>query len=226
MKIVNTLRALISGHLKGHFGQYAEDVLIRKHFKPRRDKGVCLDIGSYHPFRFNNTAYLWMCGWKCVNVDANPNSIELFKKYRSSDINIHAAVISDADLQAGKTSIDLHFPVRNQRSISAIGTVLKEKIDEETIAVKVPTQSIRTILETNNLENLSYINIDIEGLDEAVLFDIDFRKHTPKVITIEQFAKDINEIVDGDVARYLRASGYVMHSRAAYTSVYVLDQHC
>ena len=65
--------ALFSGGIKGHFGQGAEDVLVRKLFPRTKKDGVYLDIGAYHPFKHSNTAWFWMKGWRGYNIDANGN---------------------------------------------------------------------------------------------------------------------------------------------------------
>jgi FkbM family methyltransferase len=222
MNVLRALRATLSGNFKGHFGQYAEDTLVRKHFNPRRETGVCLDLGAYHPFRFNNTAYFWMCGWRCVNVDANAATIKLFNKYRSDDVNIHSAIVTQAEIVGGQREIDLLLPKKLDRhGISALGTSIPSQAPAEHQSIKVPCMSVRQILEENDLLDVSYINIDIEGYDEAVLLDIDLNRYRPKVITIEEFAEDVCAVVDGVVSRYMREHAYIFHSRAGYSSIYV-----
>ena len=222
MNLINVLKAVVSGEFKGHFGQYAEDCIVRKHFNPRRVKGVCLDLGAYHPFRFNNTAYFWMCGWRCVNVDANPSSIKLFNKRRPNDSNIHAAIVTQEEYKAGKREMELLLPEQPDRyGLSALGTGVESQAHPGCIAITVPCLSVQQILETHHLDDVSYINIDIEGYDEAVLLDIDFDRYRPKVVSVEQFAEDVVDVVNGPVATHMRAHGYCFHSRASYTSIYV-----
>jgi FkbM family methyltransferase len=222
MNWINAVKAAVSGEFKGHFGQYAEDCIVRKHFSPRHVKGVCLDLGAYHPFRFNNTAYFWMCGWRCVNVDANPNSIKLFDKKRSNDINIHAALVTKAEFDAGKREMELLLPKSSDRyGLSALGTGIKSQAHPGHISISVPCLSVDQILKNYDLQDVSYINIDIEGYDESVLLDIDLERYQPQVVSVEQFAEDVLDVVDGPVAKHMRAHGYLFHSRASYTSIYV-----
>ncbi|MCD8565815.1 MAG: FkbM family methyltransferase [Burkholderiaceae bacterium] len=184
--------------------------------------GTCLDIGAYHPFRFNNTAYFWMCGWRCVNVDANPNSIKLFNKHRSNDTNIHAAVITQKEYDAGKREIDLLLPVKQEKhGLSALGTGLTSQAPKDHVSITVPSTTVMNLLEQQGLQDISYINIDVEGYDEAVLLDIDLNRYRPMVITVEQFAEDVIDVVNGEAARYMREHNYHFHSRASFTSVFV-----
>jgi len=99
MKFSRVIAAFLSGSIKGHFGQWGEDVLIRKLFDRKLSDGFYLDLGAYHPFTHSNTAYFWIKGWSGINVDANPYTIDLFNKTRPNDQNIWAAIIPLASLQ-------------------------------------------------------------------------------------------------------------------------------
>jgi FkbM family methyltransferase len=146
-----------------------------------------------------------MCGWRCVNVDANPKSIELFNKYRKSDTNIHAAVITQQEWAEGKTEVELLLPSKSDKDgLSAVGTAVLSQAPADYERVTVPSVSISQVLESNDLQNVSYINIDIEGYDEVVLLDIDLVRYRPKVITVEQFAEDVKDVANSEVARFMR----------------------
>jgi FkbM family methyltransferase len=224
MHLLKVMRAIASGHAKGHFGQYAEDTLVRKLFKPRKTEELCLDIGAYHPFRFNNTAYFWMCGWKTINIDANPNSIQLFNKWRSSDTNIHSAVVTQKEIDEGLKNIQLMLPKNDDKDgVSANGTISDSQAQSNGMkrSVVVPVCSIKQILEKYDLEKVVYINIDIEGYDDRVAIELDLNKYRPKAITVEQFGDDIEQIIYSDVAKHMRNNDYVFHARAGFTSVFV-----
>ena len=51
-----------------------------------------IDIGAYHPYIWSNTALMHIKGSHGINIEANPNGIELFEKARPSDININVGV--------------------------------------------------------------------------------------------------------------------------------------
>ena len=69
--------------------QFNEDLKILKIFKK---KGFYVDIGCYHPVRYNNTYRMFKLGWKGMNIDLNPLSIELFNVARPTELNICTAV--------------------------------------------------------------------------------------------------------------------------------------
>ena len=77
------------------YSQDKEDLFINEYFRDIKN-GFYIDIGSYHPIRYSNTALLYNRGWQGVNIDMNQTSIDLFNIARKRDINICAAVSSSS----------------------------------------------------------------------------------------------------------------------------------
>jgi len=73
------------------YSQNGEDRALWRYFEGQRD-GFYVDIGAHHPFRFSNTYIFYKSGWRGINVDAMPNSMRAFRRYRKHDINIECAV--------------------------------------------------------------------------------------------------------------------------------------
>lgn len=223
--ITKLASALFSGGIKGHFGQWAEDVLIRKLFDKSKKNGVYLDIGSYHPFTHSNTAYFWMKGWHGFNVDANPHTIKIFNKYRPSDTNIWTAIVPAADYDNGTRQVSLMLPTKADYSsgVAATGTVNNSVGNERGFSetLEVPALSIASLLKNKNIKNIDYLNVDIEGYDEIILSEIDFSTLTPTVVTVEDYSDDFEMLVSSGVTNVMRKNGYVLAGRAGPTSVFL-----
>ena len=102
---------------KSSQSQFGEDKKIVKLFHKDK-KGIYLDLGCFHPIRQNNTYILHKLGWKGINIDLNPLSIELFNLARPKDINICAAI-------SNKKSIEtLYF----DHSLSSVNTISKRHL--------------------------------------------------------------------------------------------------
>ena len=99
---------------KSSHSQFGEDKKIIKLFD-KNEKGVYLDIGCFHPIRQNNTYLMHKLGWKGVNIDLNPLSIELFNIARPNDVNICAA------LSNKKSTTTLYF----DHPLSTLNTISK-----------------------------------------------------------------------------------------------------
>lgn len=217
--------AIFSGGIKGHFGQWAEDVLIRKLFPKNKKDGIYLDLGSYHPFTHSNTAYFWMKGWSGFNVDANPNTIKLFQKTRPDDHNIWSAIIPNADYESGIHQIALLLPEKPDlhNGVVAAGTVSHRVGQDRGFATQqmVPATSIGKLISDFNITHVDYMNLDIEGFDEMILREIDFLKIHPQVVSIEDYSTSLAELTQSSITQFMEEKGYGLAGRAGPTSIFL-----
>jgi len=221
-------RAIFSGSMKGHFGQWAEDVLVRKLFPKNKTNGTYLDLGSYHPFTHSNTAYFWMKGWTGFNVDANPNTIELFKKVRPGDCNIWSAIVPKLDYENGLHEISLLLPDHADHisGVVATGTVsnavgIQRGFDRSKI---VPAKSISQIITEYKIDAIDYLNLDIEGLDEIILNEIDFTKMQPTVVSVEDYSNSLPELSLSRITKLMESNKYELVARAGPTSIFLKNK--
>ncbi len=220
--------AVFSGAIKGHFGQWAEDVLVRKLFPKNKKSGVYLDISSYHPFTHSNTAYFWMKGWRGYNVDANPNTIQLFNKVRSDDVNIWSAIVPNADYENGVREVALLLPSKSDATngVAATGTVSRSVGNERGFSQSkhVPALSVRELMASNKIANIDYLNVDIEGYDEIILNEIDFSILNPQVVTVEDYSTDLVSLCSSRITRLMNSNNYALVGRAGPTSIFLKNQ--
>ncbi|MCY1126806.1 FkbM family methyltransferase [Frigidibacter sp. RF13] len=208
------------GSVRIRFSQYGEDTIIRKLFN--RKEGFYVDVGAHHPFRQSNTAYLWCLGWNGVNVDANPKCIEIFRKVRTGDTNIWSAIVSEA-VAARQTHVDLY----TARDLDLSATVSADLAGERgaRTVTSVPCTTLKRILADHAAgapDGVDFLNIDIEGLDEAAVEDIADWPVRPKVIALETYAPTIPEVLTTGIHERLTGAGYDYRYQIGLTSVYVL----
>jgi len=218
--IIKVIKTLFAGKLKIHYGQWAEDVLVRKLFSRKKKDGVYLDIGAFHPYKHSNTATFWLKGWSGINIDANPNTIKKFNKIRPNDVNICNALVPEETYKSGVREIELLLP--NKNDISAIGTCNNELANERNLKeiVKVKANTINNILIENKVTHVDYMNIDVEGFDLQVLQSFDFNIVKPVVISIEDYSENMSDIMDSTISSILFSEGYKLVARAGLTSIY------
>jgi hypothetical protein len=81
------------------YSQLGEDKLVRNIIDRIRDSGgelpsrTYVDIGAYHPTKASNTYFLYNEGWRGTVVDANPEKCLRFKKKRTRDCVVSAAIV-------------------------------------------------------------------------------------------------------------------------------------
>ena len=78
--------------------QFGEEKFVLNYFN-KKYKGKFVDIGCFHPTRHNNTFEMYKLGWKGINIDLNPLTIELFNYFRTKDININAAISNNEEVK-------------------------------------------------------------------------------------------------------------------------------
>lgn len=200
----------LSGKFKILFSQFGEDALVYLRF-PKGFVGTYLDIGAYHPFKFSNTAKLWMLGWNGVNVDANRASIKLFSRVRPHDINIWAAVVPQVERDAVDT-----VSFTDCDKINAVGHI----VDASARTHQVPAISLGELCQHFS-QPVDFMNVDIEGLDEAIIGDEAFLTLAPRLLAIEQHGHDIAEIMRRPSTLRLIEEGYSLVSRCEITSLFL-----
>ena len=162
--------------------QFGEDKKIIKFFKEEK-KGTYLDLGCFHPIRQNNTYLFYKLGWKGINVDLNPLTIELFNIARPNDINICVAISG----KRGTKNLFFDHELSSLNTISKNHTLfLKEAFNKSNLKKRrIKTDTLNNILKKNRINKVDFMNIDIEGNELDVLKTINFNKLDIKVICIE-----------------------------------------
>ena len=185
------------------------DLLINYLFR-EQPKGFYIDIGCQHPVSNNNTYLLHKRGWTGINIDLDDANIELFNYYRSNDINICACLSSNFSEK------DLYY----FHSGSPINSLEKKTvINKSNYTVKtINTVTLDSVLQKINLDNIDYLNLDVEGHEIDVLngFNINFYK--PKVVSVEFLDFDmsklefknnnLNNVLNSETYKYFTKNNY------------------
>ena len=226
-KFFTILSALLKGQLKGHTGQWAEDVVIRKLFLRSKKQGIYVDLGAHHPFIHSNTAWLWFKGWRGINVDANKHSITLFNKSRPNDTNLNLAIIPSSQYIGSTQMVDLYLPNEEsnetgEHGITATASVNSDIASERNFkkTEKVNAIDILTLFEKYNLTEIDYLNIDVEGMDYQILQDINFTDVKIHTISVEDYCSSIHAVVESKTTIHLQKNGYDLVSRVGPTSIF------
>lgn len=164
--------------------QFGEDKFLMDLFK-KEYKGKYLDLGCFHPTKHNNTYLLYKNGWRGINIDLNPLTIELFNFMRPQDTNLNLAISNDNNEK------NLYFidELNTQNTLDENQLLfLKEhhKIKEEEIIKKrIKTKKLDNILNEQKFDEIDFMNIDIEGHELDVIKTIDFKKIKVRYICLE-----------------------------------------
>lgn len=197
------------------FAQNGEDLVILGLVGSEFDnKGIYVDIGAYHPFRFSNTFLLYLHGWRGVNIDANPDAVELFDRLRPDETNIRALV----DCTEGKRYYT-YFAEPAYNSIRESSAPPANPPSEMIGSEEIETQEINKLLLLHvGDKKFDFLNLDMEGVDLSVLKSIDFSRFRPKVIAIEI---DFTWVTNDDFLQFLNQIHYRIHTPCYHTLILV-----
>jgi|TARA_B100001059_G_C17626554_1_gene472216 hypothetical protein len=156
-----------------NYSQFDEDLFLIDFFKEKKG-GKFVDLGAFHPIRYNNTYLLYKKGWSGTNIDLNPAAIDMFNIIRTRDRN-KCALIGDTSNVEKTVYYEHNFSAVNSLILTeGLKKVLKKKI-------KMLSKTFENLVD----HSFDFLNIDLEGHDYEVLKSIDLHKYKPKLICIE-----------------------------------------
>ena len=200
------------------YSQWGEDKYITNFFKDKSN-GIYLDIGCFHPLMYSNTCLLHRKGWRGINIDINPTSIDLFNIARPKDINLCTTINQTKEV----------FEIYYDDPFSPVNTLdkqfyenLKNKSEKERKKLTVESKSIKEILDISKIkQNIDFINLDVEGMDLKILKNIDFNQLKPKLIAVETNNVDGSKSKDFEsIVEFMRINRFSIHKRVGPTTLF------
>jgi len=203
------------------YSQCGEDMIVDYIFGLRGiDHPSFIDIGANHPYYLNNTAFFYEKGCKGLNIEANPDLIDIFKEYRPNDINLNLGI----DGQKG----EMEFYVMEDNTLS---TFSKQELDglvasgkKMSKVMKVKLDTIPGILATYFDDKFpDFLSLDVEGMDFKILQSINFEKHFPKIICVEaaEYSSKGTGARRHDLIDFLVAKGYYEYANTNLNAILV-----
>lgn len=217
--LVHLKGLLIHGFRRTAYGQWAEDLLISGMMTA--PKGTYVDVGAFHPMHYSNTYLLYRRGWSGVVIDPNPNAGTLFRLHRPRDQFLHAGVAA--------VSGSLRYYLFNHQSCNTFSEehrdrMLKRNFMRQIGAIEVMVEPLNVLLERAGVHNVDVLNIDVEGMNLAVLESNDWTRVVPKLICVEDDDLVITQhTATSPIHTYLCERGYVLRARTGQSSIYTHD---
>lgn len=203
------------------YSQEGEDMILKRIFEKQK-VGFYVDVGAHHPFRFSNTYYFYKQGWQGINIDAMPGSMELFRRFRSRDLNLEMPISNSEQV--------LTYFAFNEPALNSFSEELSRERDGKNgyfiqQEIKLKTSKLSSVLDIHmpKGKEIDFLSIDVEGFDLDILKSNDWRKYKPKCILIEIFGSSLSEIENGEIALLLEKQGYIVFAKAVYTVIFIQD---
>lgn len=213
---------------KKTYSQSGEDAIISyvlNFLEKDLTKITYLDLGANHAVEMSNTYAYYQNGCSGVLIEANPELIPELKKYRQNDVIINKAIAFDSKddkIDFYVLSGDGLSTIDYQEAMNACkvnpGLSIKQVYQIETI-------SIKEILETYfKEEGPTILSIDLEGIEEKILSEFDFKTYRPLAIILENIPYHPYLVIEdredkaGDI---LRENQYIEYAFTGINSIYV-----
>lgn len=199
-----------------------EDRLIDRYFKEKTN-GFYVDIGSHHPYRFNNTYLFYKKGWRGINVDADEKATLLFNRYRKEDVNITAAV--------GSSSVAQPYYRFNDSALNTFDKKLSKLYLKSGYKIvdsrKVKFKNLSDILQENmyNGQRVDFMSIDVEGHELSVLMSNNWEVNRPEILLIEVLdLPNLSLAITNEVTEYLKSKEYKIIAKTLTNLIYKDDR--
>jgi FkbM family methyltransferase len=184
------------------------------------DKMTYLDIGAHHPFENSNTYYFYRKGYRGVLVEPNVDFSELLRGVRPEDTTLVAGIGASAAKEA-----DYYV-----MSDSLLNTFSKEEVEhQEKVSkgriairdvIKMPLLNINDVIAEHFKEAPTFVSIDTEGLDLAILKSLDFSRYRPKVVCAETIVYKTHK-TRPEIAQFMESQGYVAQGGSMVNTIFV-----
>lgn len=176
-------------------------------------RGICIDVGAYHPTWLSNSYDLEQAGWLAVCFEPNPYCIPELLKERE---NVIQCAVSNANIDWVEFYIYRtgHGP---NNMAGHTGLIEKDQASKagEAEVVLVIVRTLDTLLQNLAVSDVDLLCIDTEGTEMNVLRGFDIRAWMPDVIVIENI-----EPGNTEQSNYLHERGYYLHKRILFNDIY------
>jgi len=207
------LARYIAAEWKGSpYSQEGEDLLVADYFKTHAPgaKHLYLDIGANHPIWLSNTYLLYKSGWHGITVEPIRQLCRLHRRKRPKDTCLEIGM----GAKPGSFEFwEMQPHVYSTFDSNAASHVLQQPGVKLHAHHDVPVMTLAQVCEKypEALET-SFLSIDTEGLDLAVLQGADWTRFRPRLILCEAnaaFAEDHS----GSTGQFLAEKGYRVFKR-------------
>jgi len=211
-------------HVSFSWSQFGEDLIVQSALQKLNllsQPMVYVDVGAFHPVKYSNTLLLQKMGWRGINVDPNPATIDLFVAERPDDLNLLCGIGPE------QGQGHYHQPIKGQ--ISAVGSLVGPGVDptsasadHRSCVIQVPVRRLDEILKDYqwNGRRFGLLNIDTEGTELEVLESNDLEQFRPLLISVEENHPDHSKIDP-----FLTGHDYRLVAECFLTKIFVDAKH-
>ncbi len=161
------------------YAQNFEDVMLWRALKSVKN-GFYIDVGANHPEDDSVTKAFYDQGWSGINIEPEERFFDLLQLDRDRDTNLDYAISNQRD--------DIKLYIFETRGWSTNDLNVAKEHEEEGHSYqtkRIKTKSLDQVCEENQIEDIHFLKIDVEGAEKSVLESFSFDQYRPWIIVIE-----------------------------------------
>lgn len=163
------------------YAQNFEDVMLWRALK-HIERGFYIDIGAWLPETDSVTKAFYELGWSGINIEPNPDFNQKLQAARPRDHNLCIA-IGDRE---GTTTINLV----DDSGLSTLNDAIAERHKGAGWKLRRADVTVKTLVSVWHDyvppgQDVHFLKIDVEGLEEAVLRGNDWTDNRPWIVVVE-----------------------------------------
>lgn len=190
------------------YSQWGDDVLVWEYFGRSRT-GVFLEAGANDPQVLSQTYLLEQQGWTGALVEPVPECCERLRAKRPG-----SKVFQNALGSPGQRGV-LRLAIPDGRSELASGLAPDAQPGKDDRIIEARFITLDEVLEQAGIGRLDYLSLDLEGMELDALMGLDFARHGPRLVVVEDRLDNLSR------HRFLRRTGYKLVRRIGSNNWYV-----
>jgi FkbM family methyltransferase len=163
------------------YAQNYEDVMLWRALGGVRN-GFYIDVGAAWPDEHSVTKLFYLNGWRGINIEPNPKFNQMLIGQRSEDINLKVA-LSDHE---GRVMIKIISDTGLSTISQEIAKMHRQNgwvTQEEEVRLTTLASVCKEFVKPD--QQIHFLKVDVEGLEEAVLRGNDWVTFRPWVVLVE-----------------------------------------
>jgi FkbM family methyltransferase len=183
--------------------------------------GTYIDIGAGHPVADNVSFWFYERGWAGVVVEPQAELAALYPQLRPRDTLVRALI--------GRESGEHDFYLVER--LHGFSTIIEQHAQRAKVfgagyrTLRLPVVTLASLCETQGVNEIDFLKIDVEGAEADVLFGGDWSRFRPKVIVAEAVMPGTTEPAWQDWEPLLLMHGYRFALFDTLNRFYVAQEH-
>jgi FkbM family methyltransferase len=203
------------------FAQCGEDLIVHYMlYYMQIPKITYLDVGAHDPVVINNTYYFYKRGLRGVLVEPNVEMTKKLRAVRPGDTTLEAGIGVTAEREADYYIMtDSAWNTFSKEESEHMTAVTGGRIKVERV-IRMPMLDINDVMSKHFVGAPTFLSVDTEGMDLAILKTIDFKRFRPQVICAETLVVGTRKYIP-DIAAFMETQNYSVRGGSFVNTIFV-----